>query len=107
MDNKPVVVITGASGYVGSSLSEAFQTKGWRVRALQRSASNLREASKHVPCEYIHFELGKEVPDSTFAGAKAFVHCAYDFKAFSWNEIQKINVDASIRLFQQARKMAI
>jgi nucleoside-diphosphate-sugar epimerase len=35
---RPAVAITGANGYVGSTLSAAFAASGYRVIVLQRSA---------------------------------------------------------------------
>ena len=38
MENKPLVVITGASGYIGSHIAHKFlQNGGFRVRGTMRS----------------------------------------------------------------------
>src|SRR5690606_7501451 len=36
---RPTVAITGASGFIGSALTQSFQRDGWRVLALSRSGA--------------------------------------------------------------------
>jgi nucleoside-diphosphate-sugar epimerase len=41
-DKKPLALVTGASGFIGSHLAEKLAGQGWRVRALLRTTSDLR-----------------------------------------------------------------
>ena len=43
------VAITGANGYVGSTLRAVFAASGYRVIALQRSAPAAEKARDYVP----------------------------------------------------------
>jgi UDP-glucose 4-epimerase len=39
-DNRPVVLVTGATGFVGRTLVPALMASGWRVRPVERQHSN-------------------------------------------------------------------
>ncbi len=62
MNNKRVIVITGAGSGVGLSTSRLFLKNGWRVALLGRQAETLREASLGhenalvVKCDVTNFE---------------------------------------------------
>ncbi len=50
------VLITGATGFIGSHLAEALHAKGYTLRCLVRKTSNLRWI-RHLPIEYIYGDL--------------------------------------------------
>ena len=86
-----VCVLTGSTGYVGGGLKHALLADGWTVHdpfAAGPDGSRRR--------------LGDPVPVERLAGAALFVHCAYDFRADGWEAIERVNVRASCRLFDQA-----
>lgn len=87
------VAITGASGFVGSQLAGRFERDGWSVIRFSRGG---REA---VP-----FHLGDEISPEVFQSREvdALVHCAYDFQAVKWADIERINVAGSRRLISAA-----
>jgi len=95
--SEPRVAITGASGFVGSSLTERFERSGWSVVRFTRSAGEASELS--VP-----FHLGDEVGEGVFRSrhVDALVHCAYDFRPVSWVDIRRVNVEGSRRLIAAA-----
>ena len=96
---QPTCLVTGTSGYVGSKVKVALQRRGWRVVELTRR-----------PCPdatTLEFQLGQELSPSELAGAKALVHCAYDFKELSWDAIYSANVVGSEKLFRVAREAKI
>ncbi len=51
-----LVLITGATGFIGSHLAEELHRKGYKLRCLVRKTSNLRWL-KHLPIEYIYGDL--------------------------------------------------
>lgn len=85
------IVITGASGIVGSHTASELERRGHSVVRLGRPA----------------FVLGAPVDRAMLAGADALVHCAYDFKAFGWDEVKRTNVDGSVALFRAAREAGV
>ncbi|MBI1804043.1 MAG: NAD-dependent epimerase/dehydratase family protein [Ignavibacteria bacterium] len=50
------VLITGATGFIGSHLTEALHAKGHQIRCLVRRTSNLVWI-KHLPIDYIYGDL--------------------------------------------------
>jgi nucleoside-diphosphate-sugar epimerase len=92
------VAITGASGYVGSMLQRHFADAGWNVMRMVRSTQAGGDNS--VP-----FRLGEELAPDVFRRpqVRALVHCAYDFRPVTRDEIYQINVDGSRKLLAAAR----
>jgi uncharacterized protein YbjT (DUF2867 family) len=68
------IVITGASGFVGSALVKHFAELDWKVRALVRDPKKFKN-TKNV--SYIAYDMGDPVPDEAFKGANYLVHTAY------------------------------
>jgi UDP-glucose 4-epimerase len=68
------VLITGAGGYIGGRLTEAFLERGWSVRALVREAAPWLAVEQHV------FDLALDDTDHRLAGllrgVDAVVHLA-------------------------------
>jgi nucleoside-diphosphate-sugar epimerase len=92
------VAVTGASGYVGSRIARHLRASGLQVTELNRRADNGCAKS---------FALGAEVPHDTLSGMDALVHCAYDFSASAWEEIKRVNVEGSLKLFEAARAAGV
>jgi nucleoside-diphosphate-sugar epimerase len=92
------VAITGAGGYVGSILARHFESTGWTVTRMLRSANAARDGT--VP-----FRLGDEVSPDVFRArqAHALVHCAYDFRPVSRADIRRVNVEGSRKLLAAAK----
>ena len=76
-----------------------FRSRGWTVKGLTRQPA--------AGSSDVSFQLGEDVAPDTLKGAKALVHCAYDFKALRWPEIQKVNVEGTRKLFEAARKASV
>jgi nucleoside-diphosphate-sugar epimerase len=87
------VAITGANGYVGSTLRAAFAASGYRVIALQRSAPAADEAWEYVPYS-LEDGPAARLPDDV----AAVVHCAYDLRARDRAEIERINLGGTDKL---------
>jgi uncharacterized protein YbjT (DUF2867 family) len=74
--SKPVVV-TGASGLVGTHLCEMLATGGWKVRAIVRDTGKAAQRLGHLPLEIRTGDV-RNVSDmrSALSGAGAVVHLA-------------------------------
>ena len=95
---KPRVIITGAGGYLGAILMRVFQVQGWETLAWTRKGGT---------GQGVRFVLGEVIPNSSMAGARALVHCAYDFRPTKWKEAHRINKVGSQRLFEAAQAAKI
>ena len=84
------IAITGARGYLGSTLATHFREGGCTVNAWHRGA----EAGSR-------FKLGGNLNALDWTGVEAVVHCAYDFRARGWDEIQRANVEGSLALMKE------
>jgi nucleoside-diphosphate-sugar epimerase len=98
----PLVVLTGASGFIGRSLTARFLGDGFRVRALVRSSKSFEESlpAQAPGLESVSWSLGNPAPDSAFSGSpSAFVHLAFDFEAPPSRIVER-NVEGTRLLLQ-------
>jgi len=71
-----LVLITGASGFIGSHLTEQLHAKGYKLRCLVRKTSNLVWI-KHLPIEYVYGDLfDEEALRQSVTGADYIYHVA-------------------------------
>ena len=87
--------MTGTGGYLGSRVQAALRQRGWRVVEMTRQP---RPGAEAIP-----FELGVEIKPELLPGARALVHCAYDFSQPTWPDIHRVNVAGSEKLLRAAR----
>ncbi len=92
------VAITGASGYVGTSIANGFRAHGHEVLALSRRPCLL----PRVP-----YSLGDDPTNLPWQGVDVLVHAAYDFTPRTWQEILDRNVVPSVRLLQAAKQAKV
>ena len=97
--NQKTCLVTCAGGYLGGRVKAALEKRGWRVIELTRHPKPGSGAGR--------FQLGEEVSPEILAGAKALVHCAYDFQQLSWADIHRVNVAGSEKLLRAARQAKI
>jgi nucleoside-diphosphate-sugar epimerase len=88
--------ITGANGYVGGVIADAFRVHGWNVVELGRKPT-ARAAGMFRP-----FSLNEPLDAQALSGIKVLVHCAYDFSPIDKGGIQRSNVDGTLALFRSA-----
>jgi nucleoside-diphosphate-sugar epimerase len=91
--------ITGPQGYVGSSIKRHVGQRGGDVLELARRP---RPGDRAVA-----FQLGAELAPDALAGVTALVHCAYDFRPLTWEEIRSVNVDGTRALLRAARAAGV
>jgi nucleoside-diphosphate-sugar epimerase len=95
MSDKKICAITGSNGYVGSCVKNYFAASGWEILELtRRPKPNSR---------VVKFQLGEEISPAAFENVGTLVHCAYDFKPLSWDEIRAVNVEGSRKILEAAR----
>lgn len=89
------MIVTGSTGYVGSVLVSHLRSRGWLVREMRRPGAARRQES-------IAYRLDSPLDPKWFQGVDGLVHCAYDFTLTDPDDIRRVNVDGSIRLFEAA-----
>jgi nucleoside-diphosphate-sugar epimerase len=98
------VLVTGASGLLGSHVAELLSGRGDRVRALVRRSSKRSHLQSLANVEL--FEGSVEQVDrvaEAVDGVDAIVHCAGLVKARSTDEFFSVNVGGTSNLVQAAR----
>lgn len=90
------VAITGANGYVGAVLRRAFAAAGWHVVSLQRGPS----ADPHD--DVADYTLAGGPAQALPADLDAVVHCAYDLKARSVQDVERANIGGTRTLLAAA-----
>ncbi len=90
------VAITGASGFLGGVLAEYFANKGYLVRRLVREPHG-------ESCEY-RFDLTLGFDEAALLGVDVLIHAAHDFAPLTWEEMERVNVEGSRKLFAEANR---
>jgi nucleoside-diphosphate-sugar epimerase len=96
---QPICLVSGTGGYLGGRVKAAFERRGWKVIELTRQP---RPGSSAIA-----FQLGRDVDPAVLSGARALVHCAYDFKQLTAQDLQRVNVAGSEKLLRAAREAGI
>ena len=101
--------VTGANGYVGRTIVRHLAGAGFSVIPLQRLRSEqtaLPSCKKgYLPAR--HYALQEEISPDLFQDVHVLVHCAYDFSVLTWPEIETVNVQATLKLFEAARQAGV
>ena len=101
------VLLTGATGFVGSHAAEAFVRAGCRVRALIRSPSRAAVLGE-LPVERVPGSLEDEAAlRAAVAGVDVVVHLAALTHARSAEEYAAANVAGTRRLLEAARRAGV
>ncbi len=69
--DRPIVVVCGATGYLGRHVVKALHRDGWHVRALARDASRLGDAAQYCDDVFIGHPTDPSTLDGLFDGADA------------------------------------
>lgn len=101
-----LTLVTGASGFLGWHIARVLLERGYRVRALCRPASRIRE----LDVERVEGDLRD--PDSlarAVAGCKLVFHAAADYRLWSRNssDLYRSNVDGTRNLLDAAGRAGV
>lgn len=97
-----LVILTGATGFLGSHLAEALLDDGWRVRAACRPAGDRRWLADR-PVEWRVSDLASaDDCRELLHGAHAVVHCAGVVAALDERDYARGNVDTTAALLKAA-----
>ena len=101
-EGNPLVLVTGANGFIGSHLTEALLARGYRVRCMVRPTSNTGYIH-HLPVEWVQAELDKpEQLGAACEGVDMVCHCAAQTRAIDQETFLRINAGGTEALARAA-----
>jgi len=98
-DRQPVVLVTGANGFVGGVIARALAESGCRVIDLGRRAAG--------PYEHRGYSLAMPVADALIEDVDTVIHCAYDLSLTDARAIETVNVQGTRSLVEVANRSAV
>lgn len=104
MTKSPVIVITGAGGFLGTELTKHFQDKDWTVRALVRNAQKYQSDGG---VEYHEYDLSKPLDKTLIKGSDYLVHAAYIKYDSRHQDALAVNVRAAKQLLDASHKYGL
>ena len=109
MTNKTKILVTGASGFVGSAVARTLLDAGYSVRALVRSASP-RAHLAGLNLEFFEGDLrDRKSLDRATAGMRYLFHVAADYRLWARDprEIFASNVEGTRNLMESAIEASV
>lgn len=101
-----LTLVTGASGFLGWHIVRALTDRGYRVRALCRPGSQIRDAD----VERVEGDLRDPASLArAAAGCKLVFHAAADYRLWSKNsaDLYRSNVDGTCNLLEAAERAGV
>ncbi|TGL80366.1 NAD-dependent epimerase/dehydratase family protein [Leptospira yasudae] len=104
MTNKGKILISGASGFIGSNLCNHLSRKGFQIIALVRNPDNYKKTANIV---YKKLVL-PDIIDSTIFNDDIswFIHAAYDTRFKNYQSSYEINILGTLTLFKKIREQS-
>jgi len=109
MSSGEQVLVTGASGFVGSAVAKALTEAGFSVRALVRPTSP-RAHLNGVPVEFAEGDLrNAESVRRAMAGVRHVFHVAADYRLWARDprEIAQVNVEGTRTIMNEALRAGV
>ena len=102
------VLVTGASGFLGSWVAQRLSEQGHSVRALVRKSSNKKflETLANVELAYGAIEEAEKVHEAC-AGMDAVIHAAGAVKARNEDEFKQTNIEGTRNVVEGAKKHGV
>jgi nucleoside-diphosphate-sugar epimerase len=97
-----LILLTGATGYVGAALRAALEQRGQPLRILARATHATNETSHG---EWVQWDMGSgdDLPGGAFDGVSTVIHCAgLAHRHADERDYQRLNVEATSDLARRA-----
>ena len=94
-----MIAITGATGYLGRALCDAFAGRGLAVRRLTRHPDPKRGDA--------FFALESVVGAAALEGIRTLIHAAHDFRPLDEAELRRVNLEGTRRLLDAAGRAGV
>ena len=110
LENAPegVVLVTGATGFVGSAVAKLLRERGWSVRVLARPNAN--RANLDPADELFEGDIRNRASVArALRGVRHLVHVAADYRLWARDpgEIYRTNVDGARVMMEEAREAGV
>ena len=100
MKNK-TIIITGASGFIGSNLINHFVEQGYAVYAFARNIP----ANLSLKAKFVYYNLeDNSINEEAFMNSSYIIHCAYLKYSDKHFNSDEINIEGTKRLLELSRK---
>lgn len=109
MSKQDAVVITGASGFVGSAVARAARQRGFQVRALVRPGSPRRNLAE-LNAEVVEGDMRDEAAASRgLVGARYLFHVAADYRLWARDpaQIERNNLEGTGAVMRAALQQRV
>ncbi|MFA5167069.1 MAG: SDR family oxidoreductase [Candidatus Omnitrophota bacterium] len=114
MKKKPLCLVTGGAGFIGSNLVDGLLSKDFRVRVLDNLSTGKRENLAHA-CPKIEFIRGDIRSDKSIRKALRGVSCVFHMAAIASVpqsvaqpvETHEVNVTGTLKLLEASRKAGV
>ena len=111
MTDQPLILVTGAAGYVGSELCRHLLAGGFRVRGLDNLLFGGRALVELIPLDGFEFVKGDVRDPQTIRKCLQGVHGVVHLAAIAsvqrcteaWADSHAVNVAGTVRVLQAAR----
>lgn len=102
------VLVTGASGFVGSAVAQALRRDGYRVRVLVRPSSPRTNVDPGDEI-YVGDICDRASVAKALAGARYLIHAAADYRLWApdADEMMRTNVDGTRIVMQEAQRAGL
>jgi dihydroflavonol-4-reductase len=103
-----LVLVTGASGFVGSAIASTFRSNGFRVRVLVRSSSPRTNIDSRDEVA-VGDLLDRASLAAAMHGARYLIHAAADYRLWtpSPEELMRVNVEGTRTIMEEALRAGI
>lgn len=95
------VAITGANGFIGSRLVRLLESNSFKVSKL------CRVRSLEDPLSNKFFDLEETTNFDFLKNENVLVHCAYDFTPKTLEDKKRVNIDGTLHLFSEAKRLGV
>ena len=102
-----MILLTGATGYVGAALRAALERQGQSPLALTRAKDVINGVP---PGEWVHWDMssGDDLPGDVFDRVSVVIHCAgLAHREADERDYQRINVEATSHLARRALEAGV
>ncbi len=93
------IVITGANGFVGSSLAQKLLSSGNEITCLVRTGSNIDLIENKKDIVFVDYKNANEIK-KIISNKDVLIHTAAIVRAPKWKSFQKVNIDLTQQLVQ-------